>query len=733
MKKMLLPLLLTLFLLLSLCPPALAAEEDCVRETSFFTPQTHTELDYSDIAYEHIDIQPVLAEIDAIRSLMEQESSAGAVREQFFSMMDHYEELLTMFYVLYIQRSQNVLDEAVAEEVEYANGACNDLLDAINLLIRDALHSPCAGVFREMMSEEEAAAYLNYEGLTEEERTMSQREVALENEYNQTAALLTVEYNGEEWTDNSAYSACLAGEISSEDYAAISDAYLRKQNEVLGEIYLRMVSLRTEIAKSCGYDDYCAYAYAELYQRDYTPEDIRSFHQAVKDNHFSGLSDELVALYLNEANQELASATCPGEEIMDQIEPYIGRMSSEMAEAYNYMRTHHFYDVADSECKEAGAYTITLPSYGVPFYFDNINFYLGKFKTNIHEFGHYNQAYWNDCGWDQPIQGPDLSEVHSQGLELMFSHWYDEIFEEDAQMVLDYLLANLTYSLADGSIYDELQQYVYTTDGVTLTQINQKYRQLAEEYGMVSPDDPREALYDWVQVHHTFLQPCYYISYAVSAAGAFTFWLDAQTGDYFNALDEYLKFTALPSDLTFQESFQALDMENPLTPEYLSELAETLRSVLALEERAAAQMPSDLTGSEWFAAAARELYTAGIVETDKSGRIHPYSSATRSDAAALIELLLEEPPAVEDEEAAITRLEFVLLLAETFDLGEADASPFSDTDNRTVAFLAENGLLNGYHDGTFRPDQPITRAEMWVIFYRVLLYAVNPLLTDAAA
>ena len=35
----------------------------------------------------------------------------------------------------------------------------------------------------------------------------------------------------------------------------------------------------------------------------------------------------------------------------------------------------------------------------------------------------------------------------------------------------------------------------------------------------------------------------------------------------------------------------------------------------------------------------------------------------------------------------------------------------------------EEGLVNGYPDGTFQPDRPVTRAELAVILHRFFLIA----------
>lgn len=730
MKKRIISLLLAVLLALSAAPAALASEAG-VRETDFFTDQPHTELDYSDIVYEHIDPQPILDEMDELRSLFADTGNAKAVEERFCAIMDRVDEQTTAYYQIYIQHDRNVLDEDIASELEYATSVAYKLADAVNLLIRDGLRSPCKSVFQDILTEEEAASFLEYEAMTDEQLAMSEQETALVNEYRQTALLLTVEYDGEEWTEDSAYNALLEGEISPETYSEISDAYLREENRVLGEIYLRMVALRKQIAESYGYDNYGDYAYTEIYPRDYTQEEIRTFHQAVKDSHYAEMSDRMADLFYSEINYDFAISEYTGEDTLDLIEPYLGRMSSELVESFRYMRTHHFYDVSASDTKASSSYTTLLPSYGAPFFFLCPIGYAEDFITSVHEFGHYNHFYWHGATWRDSIESNDLSEVHSQGMELLFRRWYDEIFGENAQLLLDYQMFIILSVLPIASLHDELQQYIYATDNVTLEQINQKYRQLSGEYGIVAEDDPREEMYDWVEVPHTFVQPFYYISYAVSASGAFAFWLDAQEGDYNEALDKYLEFAALPNELTFQECFETLGMENPLSPAYLTELAQAIRKATDMDARVAALEEAGPSEGEWYSEAVSALIAADVVEEED---FRPDDPATWSEAARLINVLTkDETLPVEDGDAPITRGEFAALMAGVVGETPEAPSPFSDADDDSVALLAEMGVIHGYPDGTFQPGQPVSHGEMCVMFYRLLQAIAAPLAEDLAA
>ncbi|MGO4547976.1 cadherin-like beta sandwich domain-containing protein [Paenibacillus sp. 2TAB23] len=82
----------------------------------------------------------------------------------------------------------------------------------------------------------------------------------------------------------------------------------------------------------------------------------------------------------------------------------------------------------------------------------------------------------------------------------------------------------------------------------------------------------------------------------------------------------------------------------------------------------------------------------------------------------------------------VTRAEFVLMLAKSQGWKESDAesvAKFSDIDNigewaqTAVSMAVQMGMINGYEDGSFRPNQPITRAEMTQMIIRTLGMSVE--------
>lgn len=722
MGRKLLAILLAFTLLLSMCSTALASQEGEVRETDFFTDQPHADLDFSEIKYKRVDAESVLAQMEELRSLLDDAANSGAAEERFNLLTGRLTEAMTMYSLAEIMSCQNASDGQAAQELEASYSACLTISDGLTALVRDILSSPCSAFLTAQLSEAEANYYLAYRGASKTQLAQSSQEAALESEYRQAAAKpCTAEYFGREWNIQSLNQAYYGdGSIDAATYAEVYGMLVQEQNEALGQIYLRMVKLRNSIAASRGYGSYGDYAYRRLYGRDYTPKDIAAFREDVKEH--------IVPLYialqtLSAQRGDVYFADYGGDVALDMMAPYIGQMSNELLEAFSYMREHHLYDTAASETKEDTGFTAILYSYGAPFFFNAPANELFDFVTTVHEFGHYNNAYWQKTGWNEDSKSIDVMEVHSQGLELLFSHYYPDIFQKDAAEVLDYQIVSLVAAICQGAYYDELQQYVYSEKNLTLEKINQEARRLSVEYGFAEEDSPMAGVYglSWVLVSHNFTSPFYYISYAVSAAGAFTFWLDAQK-DYFSAVDSYLAFTALDASYGFQESFTELGLSSPLSSGYLEKLSRALWPQLRVEARlealASATVFSDVSADSWYAPYVLALAGSGCIAISEDKLFRPNEAVSWGTAMGALLALTGQTPELEDG-GTITRQEFCQLIAEVLDIPAAESpSPFTDTQDGAVAALAEMGVISGYSDGTFRPDGTLTRAEMCVILYR---------------
>ena len=107
---------------------------------------------------------------------------------------------------------------------------------------------------------------------------------------------------------------------------------------------------------------------------------------------------------------------------------------------------------------------------------------------------------------------------------------------------------------------------------------------------------------------------------------------------------------------------------------------------------------SDVTRGQWFNHAVSTLSSIGIVKGHNDGTFAP--------------------------NAPITRAEFAAIAARFDDKNTDTSSKFTDIASHwaknEIGIAANKGWINGYPDGTFRPNQYITRAEAMTLVNRVL-------------
>ena len=110
----------------------------------------------------------------------------------------------------------------------------------------------------------------------------------------------------------------------------------------------------------------------------------------------------------------------------------------------------------------------------------------------------------------------------------------------------------------------------------------------------------------------------------------------------------------------------------------------------------------DVTASDWFYNAVKAAYTEGLISGVTDTEFAPNVTLTRGMLTAIIGRLGG---------------------AETTD----GSTVFTDVDANAyyapyVAWAAENGIVSGFGDGTFRPDENVTREQTAAIIWRYMQY-----------
>ena len=124
-----------------------------------------------------------------------------------------------------------------------------------------------------------------------------------------------------------------------------------------------------------------------------------------------------------------------GQNVIDALLYGTARMSPEVREAAEYLIEHSLYDISYSEKKLPTGYTSYLYSFDVPFIFNCPYDSYADYTDMFHEFGHWLAGYYHGSDALYGVIDYDLSELQSQGMEVMFLQFYEDLFGDDAEIL----------------------------------------------------------------------------------------------------------------------------------------------------------------------------------------------------------------------------------------------------------------------------------------------------------
>ena len=557
-----------LILILSLLTGQVLAAEPILPE------REHLEMSFQQLEELHFDEDDFRDACEALTAAAER-GDRGECSRLLEEVRQQYLVLQTEYEVAYVHTTLDVTDEAEASRYTQLLLRVYDVDEQMGQVIPAVLDSDCGDLVdrRDMV----LCQFLEpVDGLTDEEEANYTREQELIDAYFDAAyESYSVELGGHVYDETELYDAWLDGTLSDQDYDEGSREIQRQQNAALGGYYVDLVALRKEQAGWYDYDDFAQFCDENTYYRDYTPTEIQRLREAVKRDivPVEHMLTEQIYAY-NDQGKYHADFTVP--ELLENLRTGVERVSPELVPALRYMERNQLYDIDYSDVKEDVGYTLPMPYSGgaclimLPY----LNGYDGDLDltTLFHEFGHFNAYY---AAEDLFASNLDLAEIHSQGLELLMLEEYETFYGDCAEAEQIYTVCNLLDSLIQGCMIDELERWAYSQENLTVEGMNREYMTLLKAYGCRDPEDPETMAYDWVTIPHMFESPLYYLSYAVSAAGAFSIWEQSLT-DRPGAIDTYLRLVALGEGDDFFRTLRQVEIENPISPAHMEMLADTV-------------------------------------------------------------------------------------------------------------------------------------------------------------
>ena len=213
------------------------------------------------------------------------------------------------------------------------------------------------------------------------------------------------------------------------------------------------------------------------------------------------------------------------------------------------------------------------------------------------------------------------------------------------------------------------------------------YKVLTNEYAKLTPKNSAGQ----VGKELTFNNPevSYTVSGGHSGGGTVTIPDDVPTG--LNGKDHYAYVVGYPDGMVY-----------PQKNITRAEVATIFFRLLTDETREANMTKSnsynDMKDGAWYTCAVSTLSKMGIIKGYEDGSFKP--------------------------DASISRAEFAAIAARFDPDGDTTPATFSDVSSHwakdEISIAANHGWIKGYEDGSFKPDQKITRAETMTLVNRVL-------------
>lgn len=372
----------------------------------------------------------------------------------------------------------------------------------------------------------------------------------------------------------------------------------RQDHERISDIFDEMLTLRHDMARNAGFDNYRDYMFKAKHRFDYTPDDCEAFHQGAA---------EVCVPVLRELNVQRKQALGvdalrpwdlavdlkgrdplrpfdSADELLSKTSSLFHRMDARLGEMFDTLRSGDCLDLESRKAKAPGGYQYNRDRARKPFIFMNAAGRQRDLETMIHESGH---AFHSMLCNDEPLvyyrHSPiEFAEVASMSMELLALPYLGEFYDEaQADRARRGHLEDLARMLPWIATIDAFQHWLYTNPGHSREQRTAKWLELDERFGPAVDWSGLEAHREtgWQRQLHLFSVPMYYIEYGIAQLGALQLWLQSRR-DQRAALTNYENALRLGGSRPLPELFEAAELKFDFGPQTMRSLMDEVQSEL---------------------------------------------------------------------------------------------------------------------------------------------------------
>jgi oligoendopeptidase F len=320
----------------------------------------------------------------------------------------------------------------------------------------------------------------------------------------------------------------------------------------INELWQKMLKLRFQLARNADLPSYRDYRWQQMLRFDYTPENCRTFQQAIEktavpaarriyERRRQRLGVETLRpwdLEVDPLNRPPLRPFTTIDELRDGTMQIARNVSPAFGDCLTTMAQEGLLDLENRKNKAPGAYCTTYQAVKRPFMFQNAVGTAEDIRTMLHEGGHAFHAFEavRLPYTQQRSVGLEFAEVASMGMELLALPWMDRqkggFFDgANRDRTRTEQLEKLILFWPYMAVVDSFQHWVYENPDAALDPANcdrtwagfwQRFMPGVDWSGLEA-----EMMTGWHRKQHIHTAPFYYVEYGLAQLGAVQVWANA--------------------------------------------------------------------------------------------------------------------------------------------------------------------------------------------------------------
>lgn len=557
-------------------------------------------INFNEYKYERPNFEETKSKVNALIDKFKTSTSESECLKYFKDIIDMQNEIEELADYADIRNMRDGSDEFYSKEMDY----WNEEKSKFDLLFKPFYDAVLNHKYLESLKKVAPENFFNtieYQlKITSEDITEYQK---LENELKSAYRSIIrtkIEYNGEEIN-----LASFAKYFNSEDpkvredaHNAYNDFFYRLLTE-LDNIISELVSVRNKIAVSCGFNDYSEYSIYKLRRFGYNYDDIKKFRDGII-KYFIPINEELREIQKKNLGvselhyydtiffKDSINLRYHGEELVRKFIDIFNRIDTELGSFFESAVKNNYIDLLARDNKIGFAITNYLSKMGLPAVTCNYRDTYYDVNVSLHETGHAYQKF-NASKLDQSyvvsslLKYPtfDICEMFSYGMQLIGLDYVDSLFDGDNYDKYKFsFYKDMITSFPYMALVDEFQEVIYK-ENLSGEEIRKKWLELAHKYGLDISNSGHINLDSGAYFYrqsHIFVDPFYYIDYAISYFGAIAIYSKCQ-----NDLGPFNNAASVASYYPLKKILEDYDIPNPFELESIKEMSELLTKKLNLK------------------------------------------------------------------------------------------------------------------------------------------------------